>query len=257
MIKIGEWGQAMKNEWKNVWMKHSADIEILQGKDRKKIFLELKRSNGFDVIGDGLSYEALMCQYIQIKENLTLGTCGTEKKEVKSVYEVGCGSGANLYLFESDGMQTGGIDYSENLIQAAKKVLSSEDIICDEAINIPVTPAYDSVFSNSVFSYFENENYAWDVLEKMYQKSKYSIGLIDIHDIEKKEEFIIYRRKNVENYEERYKNLPKLFYSRRMFIDFAKKHGMDIKFTDSEVDGYWNNEFVFNCYMYKRRKQDK
>ena len=43
----------MNNNWREIWEKHCADGNILQGKDEEKIFMELKRSNGYDVIGGG------------------------------------------------------------------------------------------------------------------------------------------------------------------------------------------------------------
>lgn len=240
------------NNWKNIWAKRSANFDILCNGDVKDIFLELKRNNGFDVIGDGLSYEALLEQYQKTKELLSKENGSEESQVINSVYEIGCGSGANLYLFERDGIRCGGIDYSESLIEIAKKVLKTEDICCGEAIEVPVSNTYDAILSNSVFSYFEDEKYASRVLEKMYQKSNYSIGIIDIHDVEKESAFLKYRKESVPDYEERYKNLPKLFYNKSFFEKFAEEHNMDITFTDSEMDGYWNNEFVFNCYFYKR-----
>lgn len=93
-------------------------------------------------------------------------------------------------------------------------------------------------------------DYAERVLEKMCEKSKYAIGMIDIHDIEKKEEFTVYRWWIVENYDERYKNLPKLFYAKDLFESFARKHHMNIRFVESNMKGYWNNQFVFLCYIY-------
>ena len=80
----------------------------------------------------------------------------------------------------------------------------------------------------------------------------YSIGVIDIHDKDKERDFLEYRKKILDNYEERYKDLPKLFYEKDFFGKFAEKYGMNVVFTDSCVKGYWNNEFVFNCYMYKQ-----
>ena len=94
-------------------------------------------------------------QYERTKEALFAGL-GKNIREC-SVYEVGCGSGANLYLFEKDGMICGGADYSPNLIECAKKVLHTEDIICAEANQIPREPRYDALLSNSVFSYFADE----------------------------------------------------------------------------------------------------
>lgn len=237
------------NNWKEIWDKRSADSGILHSDDEKKIFLELKRSNGFDVLHDGLTYDALYAQYVQTRHMLTHN--GEKTFPAASIYEVGCGSGSNLYLFEKDGFSCGGIDYSSNLINSAREILSTKDLICDEASRLPVTPKYDCILSNSVFSYFEDETYAKTVLEKIYEKANYSIGIIDIHDINKKEDFIAYRKREVENYEERYRNLPKLFYSKEFFQAFAEEHTLSITFTESAMDNYWNNDFIFHCYMYR------
>ena len=239
----------MGNNWKEIWDNRQIDISGgINGKSVQEIFLELKRCNGFDVVSDGLTYDALYQQYEFTKSQLK----GCEKHEIKSVYEVGCGSGANLFVFEKDGIKTGGCDYSHNLVELAKQVLNTEDIACMEASLISVQPMYDSVFSNSVFSYFENEEYARSVLEKMFQKAKYSIGILDVHNKEKREEFICYREKLIPNYNERYKNLPKLFYEKAFFIEFAKCHNMEIRFEASSMEGYWNNPFVYHCFMYKK-----
>ena len=83
----------------------------------------------------------------------------------------------------------------------------------------------------------------------MYRKTKYSIGLVDIHDADKKEDFIAYRKQIIEDYEERYEGLPKFFYEKSFFSDFAKRHDMSIRFLQSGVRGYWNNDYVFNCFL--------
>lgn len=240
------------NGWKELWSKRSANIKYWGGGNPEAIYVELKRIDGFDIQGENEPhYSDWLKQYAQIKHEL-----GFNKNDAmytfESVFEVGCGSGANLYLFEQDGVHCGGLDYSENLINCAGKVLETKDLICDEASNLPTGIKYDAILSNSVFSYFQDESYAQTVLEKMYEKTNHSIGIIDIHDIDKKEEFLSYRKKSIKDYEERYKNLPKLFYSRNFFLDFAVRHCMDIKFAFSDVNNYWNNDFVFNCYMYKQ-----
>lgn len=240
------------NQWKEIWEKRTEHSELLESTDSKKVFLELKRCNGFDVVGEGMTYEALYNQYVQTKNELSFSSQNLAMDYIKSVYEIGCGSGANLYLFEKDGIQCGGIDYSDSLIRIAKKVLKTNDLICDEAINISSDKKYDAILSNSVFSYFPNKEYAYSVLEKMYEKATRSIGILDIHDEKKELDFIEYRKKTIEDYEERYKNLPKLFYPKKFFIDFAKQHNLDIKFVNSNMEGYWNNDFIFHCYMYKR-----
>ena len=59
-----------------------------------------------------------------------------------------------------------------------------------------------------------------------------------------------YRINNTPDYKERYKDLPKLFYRKEFFQEFANKHNLKIVFEKSTVEGYWNNEFIFNCFMY-------
>ncbi len=237
------------NYWKEIWIKRAADNEILRNGKEEDILLELKRSNGYDVFGGGILFEDWMNWYRRIKQNLFEGA-----DAAGSVYEVGCGSGANLYYFERDGMISGGLDYSEGLVQSAKTILKSNDLTCDEAIHLSAETMYDAVFSNGVFSYFADEEYAAEVMDRMYRKARYGIGFLDILDKQREEDFIAYRKKNIEDYEERYKNCPKLFYTKQFFLDFASSHKADIKFTYSDLKGYWNNEYNFNCYVYKRRE---
>lgn len=234
----------MANNWKQIWSNRHLDNPTT---DTKELFVELKRCNGFDTQGGKISDKELVNQYEWIKNRLTEGA----PSKVKSVYEFGCGSGANLLLFERDGFTCGGIDYSESLIDIAKDVLKTKDLICSEAINTPEEPQYDCVLSNSVIAYFTDFDYARTVLEKMYKKTRYSIGLIDVFDSEKESAYVSYRRKTVENYDEKYADLPKLFYSRDFFTDFAREHNLRIEFCDSTVENYWNNDFIFNCFMYK------
>lgn len=203
-----------------------------------------------------MTISALLSQHNEIKKNFAEFFKDKKFEHIKSIYEVGCGAGGNLYLFNKMGLKVGGVDYSNVLCEIARKILNSDDIICDEAINLPVSTKkneiYDVILSNSVFSYFPSFEYAENVLEKIYAKCKYAIELIDIHDLEKKDDFIKYRISTIENYKEKYKNLNKLFYSRDFFLNFAEKHNMTIKFVNFNVEGYWNNNFVFNCFMYKK-----
>lgn len=241
-------GSMPKNNWKNIWNKREDALDTIDSGDARQVFLELKRVDGFDIAEGGIPYEGLLAQYRETKEELGL-------REGESVFEVGCGAGANLYLFRREGMRVGGLDYSEKLISILQKVLPREELrecICGEAADCPTEIRYDAVFSNSVFSYFPDLPYAEKVLERMLAKSRRSIGLLDVHDEVKEKEFRDYRIRNTENYEERYRELPKLFYPRSFFQDFARKHGLELRFKESKVEGYWNNDFIFNCFMERR-----
>lgn len=213
--------------------------------------MELKRINGFDSTGNMLEYDQFYDQYVQTKNELEFSP-RSKSNTISSVFEVGCGCGANLYLFQNDGCHVGGMDYSNHLIEIAGRVLTDTvELICDEAENLSQDVKYDAVLSNSVFSYFDSYEYAEKVLEAMYNKANQSIGIIDIHNIEKKEEFIEFRKGLYEDYEKRYEDLPKFFYKKSFFLDFAEKHNMSIKFTKPDMEKYWNSEFVFNCFMRK------
>lgn len=233
--------------WKKIWESRKDRLDHIDKADKKAVFLELKRMDGFDVLEGGLSYDALEMQYQETKKALCLR--GGDK-----VFEVGCGCGANLYLFHNDGFVVGGLDYSDVLVRVMRKVFSGAamlECICDSADRLPIDQKYTAVFSNSVFSYFPNQAYAVKVLERMLEKATSCIGILDIHDAQKKEEFLAYRKATIPNYEERYRNLPKLFYPKDFFLNFAKKHEVRIDFRESHMTGYWNNEFVFHCFMYK------
>lgn len=233
------------NNWKNIWENRSVNETIYSLNNDEEIFAELKKINGFDVINNGLSYEALAEQFNKICAKVGAGI-------EKSIFEVGCGSGANLFMFQNAGFRVGGLDYSRSLVETARKILElNNEIVCDEAINLGVEEKFSTLLANSVFSYFENLDYAESVLEKMYEKSLSDIVLIDLHDEARKSDFLAYRRSIIKDYDERYKNLPKLFYPKEFFTDFARKHDMSIEISESDLKGYWNNPFVFNCYMRK------
>lgn len=157
-------------------------------------------------------------------------------------------------MLHKAGFEVGGMDYSDALIKILKTVPTLENLrecICDEAINMPVDVKYDAVLSSGVFSYFYDLKYAETVLEKMFQKSNESIGILHIHNSEKEKEFLNFRRQLTPNYDERYKGLPNLFYSKNFFTNFAEKNNLKIKFTESFLDGFWNNPYIYNCFMYK------
>lgn len=241
-----------KSRWHEVWEKRTENEEVLSGGTPKEILIELKRISGWDSTGSMLEYDQFCDQYVQTRNELEFNP-RDKSNMISSVFEVGCGCGANLYLFQNEGYQIGGMDYSARMIEIAGKVLNTPvELICEEAANLSWDIKYDAILANGVFSYFDGYEYAENVLEAMYQKANQSIGIIDILDIEKEKEFIQFRSGLYEDYEKRYEGLQKLFYDKSFFLTFAEKHNMSIKFTKPEMKDYWNNEFAFNCFMRKR-----
>jgi len=232
--------------WHRIWNKRFGNVEILQNGTMEEKFMELKRLTGNDTMKGGVPFTSYMKQYDCLKADLT--RCGG----ISSAFEVGCGSGPYLMMLESEGLKVGGLDYSENLLDAAKLVLKDPlELVCDEALNLDISIKYDVVFCTSAFEYFESDDYALQVLEKMFDKANKVVCVLDVHESSKKEAYVDYRRKTQENYDELYKDLNKKFYPRSLFENFAKMKGVKIFFKDSYLEGYWNAPFVFDMYMYK------
>ena len=121
------------NNWAKIWNSKQANESLLD-KDFETVFMELKRLTGNDTTGKGVSFEGFREQYCDIKRNLREYK---RAEEQKSIFEVGCGSGPFLMMFQRDGYKVGGVDYSESLIEVAKKVISNPvELYCGEATNI-------------------------------------------------------------------------------------------------------------------------
>ena len=240
----------MGNNWKEIWNRRRPVEGGLDG-DWQEVFLELKRLNGYDVIEGGIPLDSYLNFNAGLVELLDL-TPG------KSVYEVGCGAGANMYLMQREGMIVGGSDYAEGLVETARMVVpDAREMGAMEAADIPTEEKYDAVYSCGVFSYFPDESYAETVLEKMLEKTCGSIVLLDVHDAEKRADFLSARRMIDPDYDERYKNLDKFFYRRSFFDEFAQKHDLSIAFADSTIKGYWNNPFIYHVYFHRKEESER
>lgn len=236
------------NRWKEIWNNRTG--RQLECASIDECIMELKRQNGFDIVEEEFDIESVYDQFEKMRRELSF------YGPVKSIFEVGCGSGPNLLMAQNGGIKRiGGMDYSESMITTAKKILSNcEELYCDEAVCMKTDIKYDAVIANSVFSYFPDCAYAEKVLSRMLVKCNNAIGILDIHDSRKKEQFLACRRAIAEDYDTRYEGLDKLFYEKEFFLDFAERHELNIKFVLSDIKGYWNNDFIFNCYMFQNQK---
>lgn len=243
----------MGERWKEIWNKDKeftfSKICVGGVKDEFTVYRELKKLDGFDVSVEDAEayyrrfYDATVAVWNHVRE--ATGVC--------SAYEVGCGSGANLYLLQNRGMKVGGIDYSSFLADIARQVVEDRGSIrTDEAIMLDVEEKYDIVFSDSVFAYFPDEAYGLKVLEKMYEKASKVVMLQEVFDKSMQQECEAYRRKRFADYEERYRGLEKIFYDKEMFSRFAEARHCRIEFSGVDNEYYWNSKYLFNCCIYKK-----
>lgn len=133
------------NNWDKIWKKRTAKIE--NRATVFEMFKELKRADGFDTQDVQGYYEAFFLQWECMAQRIETGCAGT----IGSLYEIGCGSGVNLYLFSAlkHVAVLGGLDYSKNLIRIAQSVVPEADVGCEEALRVPTEPRYDVVLADS------------------------------------------------------------------------------------------------------------
>lgn len=237
--------------WQEIWKNRQSNFKMMNKEDVQAVFMELKRANGFDIVpGENApSFLDWVRAHYEHKKLLGLQNGG-------SVYEVGCGAGANLFLLMQDGIRVGGADYSAELLAITKEVFAVYDVpplelAVLEAKKIPTEVKYDAVFLDGVSHYFPAYDYAQETLQRMYEKSQHAIAWLDIHDKAKEQDFIAAREQIDPEYKKHYAGLPKLFYPKDFFLQFAEEHALDICFTPCRISHYWNAPFTYNVYLYR------
>lgn len=207
------------DKWKEIWNKRTYDGEInLEA---------LLRADGFDTGAGSMNIDNWLV-FVDEIENKIL------KEQNYSIFEVGCGSGAFLYPLYLRNYKVAGIDYSEPLINLAKKAMPEMSFSLEEAINIDTQEKYDVSITCSVFQYFQSLDYAKAVLKKMFLKSNKIVALLDISDKQKEEEYHSMRRGSLNEgeYDKKYKNLNHLFYTKDWFKEFAQNNNCNIEIYD-------------------------
>lgn len=170
-----------------------------------------------------------------------------------SLFEIGCGAGAFLYLFHDSGHNIGGLDFSPPLIAAAKEAMptAANQFILSEAINCSPYPKADVVLANHVIHYFESLEYVKDVIKKMIEKSLKAVAFYGVPNFEKRTASESARRGilSVEEYNNKYKGIEILYFDKSWFQEIAINYGLSIQFYDHMMPGFVQNEFRFDCVM--------
>jgi len=97
----------------------------------------------------------------RVFEMLDIAISKSDKKDTLSFLDIGCGYGETLRYAEKKGMHVVGIDYSSNMVNLAKKLLSEEnvdiEIFVADATDLKQfkNESFDIISSNQVFGYIE------------------------------------------------------------------------------------------------------
>lgn len=246
------------NAWKNVWNKNNVADQIkLTGEESfQEIFMELKNFTNPNYHGgvfDPEKYKKFTDQFEVVLRELSFST--DPEFVPGSFFDVGCATGPYLYYLSGTrpGVKIGGVDLSAHYVETARRfVPDAVELYCSEAGAMADDIKYDCVFSRSIFQYFDNTDYGREVVRRMINKSNHSIGILDVHDLAKRDAFLEYRRSTIENYDEKYKDTQHLFYPKSMFVDIAEEYDCDVKFAHCALPGYWNAPFTYDVYIYRR-----
>lgn len=76
---------------------------------------------------------------------------------VKSMLDLGCGSGVLTESFFKKGISVTGLDSSEEMVESARKRYPEINFICADATDFSLPNTVDAVFSNAVFHWINKE----------------------------------------------------------------------------------------------------
>ena len=233
-----------REKWKEVWNAK----EINRNEDN--ILQSLIYSDGFDGSCNAISAQDWI-EYVDLIESCYFSNDGLEK----SIFEIGCGSGALLYRLHQKGYKVGGIDFSEGLVKLARKAIPDGSFACGDALTAPIADAYGHVVSNSVFQYFPDYAYAEKILDRMKSISKGSIAVLDVPNLALKEESENARRGSMPKgeYDKKYDGLEHLYYSKEWMMQQAERLGMKASIIEQRelFKSYVNKDFRFSVFMVK------
>lgn len=238
-------GQLKKN-WKAVWDRKSADH---QSDDLLKSLIQ---ANGFDTgCGDYSSKQ----WNVMTRELVNM----LEIDDSSRVLEVGCGAGALLFGIQSHSKaEIFGYDYSASLISSAKNLLSGDFKVSEALVNPFADTQFNFVISHSVFQYFPTQDYAFDTISVMANAllPGGKIALLDLNDASCAATYHDERKKNCNNpeeYEERYRDLPHLFFSKEKIGSHLSKLGFEnVSFPKHAIPDYANSKYRFNVIGTKK-----
>ena len=223
--------------WHEVWSRrsHGAATDVLQS---------LVEMDGFDGGAGKISADDWRSYGHVVADRLGVGPG-------KSVFEVGCGSGAFLYVMHELGAAVGGLDYATNLLETARRFLPDGRFVHGNAAELPVAPPFDFVIANSVFHYFPDEGYAAKVLGRMLEKAQVGVAVLDVPDAATRDEAERVRSAGLsaKEYEQKYAGLHHRYYPRAWFAEQAARHGWKCHQAGQQIANYPQSAFRFNSFF--------
>ncbi len=226
--------------WQEIWEARRLDPS------RGSLLAQLLAADGLDT-GFGSVTEDAWREYVdRVARTLGIGPDS-------SVFEVGCGAGAFLYDLAGSGCTVSGIDASATQIGLAREAIPQGSWSVAEANRLQVHPQADYVVASTVFLYFPSPDYAVEVLDRMLQKARLGIAILDIPDAAKQESALVFRRGHLgpEEYARRYEGLSHLYLDKAWLAAQLRERGITRwHLEDQAIPGYANSAWRFNLFAW-------
>lgn len=229
--------------WREIWERRSVTPEQV---DHTMVSLaDLIAADGFDTGFGDITAEAWT--------DFVARTCATfDLVAGDSLFEVGCGAGAFLYLPYLAGISVGGADYSAALVDTASRAMPDGTFLVQDANAIDVGEQVDVILAFSVFHYFDGLDYARSVLGRMCAKARRGVAILDVPDAASADDALAYRHEltgGAEKYAERYAGLEHQSYDRDWMREALEGFGMvDVRIESQSIEDYRNGQYRFNAY---------
>lgn len=225
------------NRWKTIWNKRTLD------RKEQPQLADLLRLDGYDS-GAGTITTAVWQSYVVRRATELELTAGN------TVFEIGCGAGAFLWVLRGLGCQVAGLDYAKPLIATAARAMPDSHWQVGEANQPLGTAAYDVVVAQSVFHYFPSEEYARQVLHNMTQGARRAVAILDVPDTHLAEQAEVYRQAALgqKEYQQRYADLHHLTLTPVWFETNAPPH-WEVTIAPQDIAEFGNTPFRFNVIL--------
>lgn len=108
------------------------------------------------------------------------------KKEIRSIMDIGCGTGIYTFVLSKEGYETTGIDYSRIAIEKAKKEFPELDFEWQDATRIEFRKEYDLLFVKGL-TLFNTTDY--EKVQRLVSSWKYGLSKNGIIAIQSRTDF--------------------------------------------------------------------
>ncbi|MGC8513933.1 MAG: class I SAM-dependent methyltransferase, partial [Acidimicrobiales bacterium] len=187
-----------ESSWTGIWSRRSAsDVH------GDSVLGDLLGADGYDNAQSSFSEDAWREHIMGWADRLGI-------RSGDSVFEVGCGAGAVLYVLAEAGVRVAGMDLSPGLIATAARAVPDGSFEVGEAVDLPPAPHVDVCLAVGVFMYFPSLDYARSVVAAMAAKATRGVALLDLPDLAKRdasEAFRVDMAGGPDAYRERYAGL--------------------------------------------------